>query len=74
LNEVLHDYSEKLDDKNPNNVKIVKIDVDSAPQIAERYQVQGIPNVGIFKDVNEYRPSLVFNPWPLTNQQSVRLS
>jgi thioredoxin 1 len=50
LNEVLHDYSEKLDDKNPNNVKIVKIDVDSAPQIAERYQVQGIPNVGIFKD------------------------
>jgi thioredoxin 1 len=49
LNEVLHEYDEKLQQGNPHNLKIVKVDVDSAPQIAQEYEVQGIPNVSIFK-------------------------
>jgi len=42
----LEAINEILGDK----VKIVKIDVDEEPEIAEKYGVQGIPNMSLFKE------------------------
>lgn len=33
-----------------NRVRVIKVDVDKNPEIANRYQIQGIPTVMIFKD------------------------
>ena len=32
-----------------DNVNIIKIDVDKNPQVAEHYQIQGVPTLMIFK-------------------------
>jgi thioredoxin 1 len=31
-------------------VKVVKVDVDAAPGIAQRYDVRGIPTIALFRD------------------------
>ncbi|HWD40054.1 MAG TPA: thioredoxin [Fimbriimonas sp.] len=33
-----------------SNVSVLKVDVDESPEIANRYGVQGIPNLTFFKD------------------------
>ena len=54
---------EKVADKHPD-VKVVKVDVDQASDLAIRYGVQGVPTMIVFKDgqiVNKavgYKPSL----------------
>ena len=40
----------QVKDQLGDQVKIVKIDVDQNPKIAEAYHVQGVPTLMIFKD------------------------
>jgi len=42
---VLDELKTRLGEK----VRIIKIDVDKNPQIASRYQIQGVPTVMVFK-------------------------
>lgn len=44
---------EKLQESYISKVKIVKIDIDENPEIAERYSVQSIPNMILFKNGKE---------------------
>lgn len=43
---ILQQVKEKMGER----VKIVKIDVDQNPEIAQAYQVQGVPTLMIFRD------------------------
>ena len=44
LEELANEYKDKL--------RVVKINVDQFPEIAEQYNVRSIPNVKLFKDGN----------------------
>jgi thioredoxin 2 len=37
----------------PGELKVVKLDVDTAPEISARYQVQGIPLLVLIRDGEE---------------------
>jgi thioredoxin 1 len=50
LDNYLLEYKIELEDNNPNDVTIIKINVDEAPELAMQYQVQAIPNMGVFKN------------------------
>jgi thioredoxin 1 len=45
LGPIIEDVAEEAKDK----VKVVKLNVDENPDIAQRYQIRGIPNVKLFK-------------------------
>lgn len=45
LSPILDEVADKLSD-----VKFGKVDVDSAPELAKRYQIMSIPNVCVFKN------------------------
>ena len=40
----------ELSEEMANTVKIVKLDVDEAPNAAEKYEIQSIPHLIVFKD------------------------
>jgi thioredoxin 1 len=40
---------EQLSAEMQDRIRIIKIDVDKNPQIAQQYQVQGVPTLAIFK-------------------------
>lgn len=56
LSPVLEEISHELSD-----VTIVKVDVDEAPQLAEKYGVFSIPNVVMIKDGKEIDRFVGFN-------------
>lgn len=41
---------ERVADRHADDVKVVKLDVDAAPNIARQYRIQGIPAVKAFRD------------------------
>lgn len=41
---------EQLSAEMQDRIRIIKIDVDKNPQIAQQYQVQGVPTLAIFKN------------------------
>jgi thioredoxin 1 len=43
---ILKDLATELGEK----VKVIKIDVDQNPELANRYQIQGVPTIMIFKN------------------------
>ena len=43
---VLKEVASELGDK----VRVIKVDVDKNPEIANRYQIRGVPTVMIFKN------------------------
>jgi thioredoxin 1 len=43
---IIHEFSEELKGK----VKIIKVDVDQNPFLAERYGINSIPTLAVFKD------------------------
>lgn len=55
---ILKDVASELGD----NVRIIKIDVDKNPEIAQQYRIQSVPTIMIFKNgVNTLRQSGVMN-------------
>ncbi len=42
---ILQEFAKELGEK----VKVIKIDVDKNPEIARRYQIQGVPTLALFK-------------------------
>lgn len=42
---ILQEYAREVGDK----IRIIKIDVDKNPEIAQRFQIQGVPTLAIFK-------------------------
>ena len=42
---VLHDLATKL----PGKARFAMVDVDQSPELAERYEVMGLPTIGLFK-------------------------
>nr|WP_321451484.1 thioredoxin [uncultured Carboxylicivirga sp.] len=45
---ILKELSQEMEGR----VKIIKIDVDKNPEIAQRFQIRGVPTLAIFKDGN----------------------
>lgn len=43
---------EQLSSEMQEKIRILKIDVDKNPQIAQMYQIQGVPTIAIFKNGN----------------------
>lgn len=64
---ILEQLSSEMQDK----IRIIKIDVDKNPQIAQMYQIQGVPTIAIFKNGNlVWRNSGVQNIHQLKNSIS----
>jgi thioredoxin 1 len=55
---------EKLAALRDGTLKVVKLNVDEAPEIAQRYDVRGIPFVAIFRDGQLERASVGAKPRP----------
>ena len=47
------------------DMKVVKVDVDEAPEIAEKYGVQSIPTLLVLKDGKIVNQALGFMPKPM---------
>ena len=61
---ILKELAEELGDK----VKVIKIDVDQNPDLAGRYQIQGVPTLMIFKNGEiKYKQAGVHNKSLLIN-------
>lgn len=45
---VLAEFAREMGDR----LKVIKIDVDKNPQISQKYQIQGVPTLAIFKNGN----------------------
>jgi len=53
------------------NVKVIKIDVDQNPELAKRFQIQGVPTLMIFKKGEiKYKQAGVHNKAQLKNTLS----
>lgn len=42
---ILQDFAREMNGK----VRVIKIDVDRNPEVARRYQIQGVPTLALFK-------------------------
>lgn len=49
---MMHPILEQLKEKLGDNIRILKIDVDKNPQLAENYRIMSIPTMMLFKDGN----------------------
>lgn len=61
---ILKEVAAELGEK----VRVIKIDVDANPEIAQRFQVQGVPTLAVFKEgVLQYKQSGVHSKTQLMN-------
>ncbi len=61
---ILKEVAAELGDR----VRVIKVDVDKNPEITNRYRIQGIPTVMIFKDGNlKYRQAGLHSKTQLMN-------
>ena len=57
---------EEMDQKGEfGDIKVIKVDVDEAPEIAGRFNVQSIPTLLLFKDGKVVDTRLGFMPKPM---------
>jgi thioredoxin 2 len=55
---------ERLGHEHAGQLKVVKLDIDGAPQIAARYEVRGIPLLVLFRDGSERDRLVGAAPYP----------
>lgn len=68
---MLKDFAVQMGEK----VKVIKIDVDKNPEIAQRFQIQGVPTLALFKNGNlVWRQSGVVPVQQLTQVVNTHLS
>ena len=61
---ILKEVATELGDR----IRVIKIDVDKNPEIASRYNIQGVPTLLIFKDGNmKYRQAGLHSKSQLMN-------
>lgn len=58
ISPIIEEISNEMDD----TVKVCKIDVDEAPDLARQYEVLSIPTLLVVKDGEEVRRSIGFMP------------
>ena len=46
-----------------DTIKVVKVDVDTAPAVAQRYGISGIPTIALFRDGAPVAASVGAKPW-----------
>jgi thioredoxin 2 len=58
---------ERLGHEHAGHLKVVKLNIDEAPEIAERYGIQGIPLLVLFRDNTEVARQVGAVPQPQLN-------
>jgi thioredoxin 1 len=48
----------------PSSYKVVKVNIDAEPKLAQEYEVQSIPMIGLFRNGRLERASLGLKPRP----------
>lgn len=57
---------EEMDEKGEfGDMKVIKVDVDEAPEIAEKYGIQSIPTLFVMQNGNIVNKALGFMPKPM---------
>jgi thioredoxin 2 len=59
---------ERLGREHAGQLKVVKLNVDEAPEISDRYQVRGIPLLVLFRDGSEVTRQVGAVPQPQLNE------
>ena len=59
---------ERLGHEHAGHLKVVKLNVDEAPEISDRYEVRGIPLLVLFRDSTEVARQVGAVPQPQLNE------
>lgn len=61
---------EKLAQEMPGKLKIVKVDIDANPDIAQQYMVMSIPNMKVFHKGQQVVGGEIIGAWPEPQMRS----
>lgn len=65
---------ERVAQRHADEVDVVKLDVDAAPQVAQRYRVQGIPSIKAFRDGEVVAELTGVQPEPTLDDMFARIA